>query len=103
MNFIPPDKEQKLEAAYRAGLSIRSAAQFADVAKGTARKYFRAYPPMDCPCGRRLPHRGWCSYRVAKSPKRQAILARIAPLKQTTLARWRRESKEIDAALEGSC
>jgi hypothetical protein len=31
----------------------------------------------DCACGRPNGHKGWCSERVKKSPKRQAYLNRV--------------------------
>lgn len=32
---------------------------------------------LECACGRHNGHKGWCSERVRKSPKRQAYLSRV--------------------------
>jgi hypothetical protein len=63
----------------RAGYSIREVSARCDVDKNTAASYARALKQcgerLRCRCGAIWGHRGWCTARVAVSPKRQALLA----------------------------
>lgn len=103
MRFISSDQQDVLRNAFQAGLSIRSAARFAGVAKGTAQRYFRMMPPLLCPCGRELPHKSWCTYRVALSPRRQEVLMRLCQggVKDETMARWLRLRDDVLSAVSG--
>lgn len=72
-NHLPPSKERCLMTALRSGMSIRAAARYAGVARATAHKYSHGVSAR-CPCGDDARHRGWCSYRVSRSPRRRAFL-----------------------------
>lgn len=55
---------------------VREISRRLSLPKNTVMTYFPA--DADCPCGRRLlDHRGWCSYRYAKSAARQAVVAKL--------------------------
>lgn len=103
MNVLDYTSQEKLLSAFGAGLSIRAAAAFADVNRKTADRYFKQQPPILCPCGRPLPHREWCSWRVAMSPSRQRFLSSFARggIKNTTLDRWGDLKTQVQAALAG--
>lgn len=99
MNLVSSDQYHKLTAGFRSGLSIRASAMFADVANNTALRYFNQQPPIVCPCGRALPHKGWCAHRVAMSPARQRFLSSVRNIKAETSAKWIRLKGEVISAL----
>ena len=70
------------------GAGVREAARLTGCSKNTASKLWRhlhnTSPPM-CACGRPSGHRGWCSPRIAKSPARQAALARMHASQRRTI------------------
>lgn len=90
MHYINSEKYDKLTSAFRASLSIRNAACYAGVSLNTAKRYFHMLPPMVCPCGRELPHRALCDYRIAISPARQAYLKSVTDgrINDLSLERW---------------
>lgn len=100
MNVIGPEEHQKLMAAFRTGLSIRSSAVYAGVHRKTAQSYFHQQPPMTCPCGAPLPHKFWCSFRVSLSPGRQSFLKRFAPVRPETLKGWGDMKVAIERSLK---
>jgi transposase-like protein len=68
------------------GNSIRESARMAGMSKDTVAKLFpRLLAELSrsgrgdiyCPCGRKSPHRGWCSYRFENSPARKAVMAKM--------------------------
>lgn len=86
--------KHKIEKAYYAGLSIRAAARFADVAKQTAHTVYRGLAPIQCPCGRQREHKGWCRYRVALSPARREFLFGFVPVRVSTIEHWNAMERE---------
>lgn len=105
MNVIPAEKREMLLTALRAGLSIRKSAVYAGVKRTTAARYFYMLPPMTCPCGRSLPHRGWCDHRSAISAghrRRAQIRSENSAEAQANLLLWRPLIIEIQAALRFS-
>jgi hypothetical protein len=69
-----------------AGYSIREVARAVGHAKRTI-EYFKAqlaycpgeYDEVKCGCGDKAGHRGWCVWRLTRSERRQAYLARFQP------------------------
>jgi hypothetical protein len=102
MNKISGEKEEKLQALFVAGFTIRQAAKRAGVAKHTAARYLHALPPLLCPCGQPALHRGWCTVRVARSPSRQQFLDNFASggIKPATKRRWQRECVDEERAID---
>lgn len=101
MNLIAPEKHDRLLTALGAGLSIRAAATYAAVNRGTSLRYAQMLPQRICRCGRAA-HNGWCQARVALSASRQQFLTRIVAggnIKPETLIRWAALKEEILAAL----
>jgi len=77
-NRLSPEKEDALADALGRGLTIRSAARAAGVAKATAFRYAEVLNrPAHCPCGGPVTHQGWCWWRIQQSPARQAYLRRV--------------------------
>ena len=68
------------------GYSIREAARRAGVHQKTVMRMVKdiniglaedGEPPLSCSCGKELvKHKGWCSDRYKRSPKRQAFMKR---------------------------
>lgn len=77
-NRLKAEKEAKLRELLAAGWSIRSAAAAAGVSKRTAELRAREIQAT-CPCGQPARHRGWCSWRFQRSPRRQEFLERWRP------------------------
>lgn len=75
-------------ANFDAGLGIRATSRETGLDKKTVSKYYHARPATKCPCGKPMTHRGWCSFRVARSPGRQKFLARRVTLKEDTKLKW---------------
>lgn len=71
-------KLRELRELFRAGQSARESMESSGLADMTVRKYFGwfelLYGPRMCACGQPMKHRGWCSVRYAKSPKRQEFM-----------------------------
>jgi len=76
---ISAEKEAEVIAAFARGLSASQVRKLCGVSQGTAIKYRPAAVP-DCPCGEPGGHRGWCAVRTEKSPRRQAVLAKLRGL-----------------------
>lgn len=81
-NFLSDEKQDALFEILIEGGSIRGAAREVGVSPTTVLAYRKAYFPPDyedqikpCPCGRAAGHRGWCSVRFERSPRRQATMA----------------------------
>src|SRR5271156_5619045 len=77
--YFTPKQIVKLFKAWRQGLVVKEAGSASGIKSTiTIRKYFAAFRQefgdSFCPCGKNALHRGWCSYRLQKSPKRQAFL-----------------------------
>lgn len=78
MRQIDEQTKAALLCAFTDGMGIRAAADFAGVARGTARRYFRELdPPPLCKCGKPATHQGWCSVRFAESPARQKLMRKL--------------------------
>jgi len=68
------------------GYSIREVARMTGLAKQTVQTikdqtayYLGEYDEVKCGCGGKAGHRGWCWWRLQRSPKRRAFLARWHP------------------------
>lgn len=72
-NQLTAEKAEALRVALLAGNSVRASARIAGVSKETAALYAEGRT-VKCPCGQDASHRGWCSYRVSQSPRRQRTL-----------------------------
>lgn len=63
------------------GGSAREAMRESGLAQRTAfllaKRVRKIYPHIVCGCGQPPGHRGWCSYRVKRSPKRTEFLKRF--------------------------
>ena len=68
----------KIIQAFEEGFSVRQAAKISNSAKGTCNRVLRilsVYYEVQCHCGKkRQEHRGWCSYRLRQSKRRQHFL-----------------------------
>ena len=75
LNHIPATKCLRLfELFLTPGMTVRLAARLAGCAKQTASSYRASLAALpECQCGQAAGHRGWCSFRFANSPKRQAL------------------------------
>ena len=77
----PPSKQllrkrAVLDLLMEPGATIRGVAVLAGVSSRTVELYrgeiAHRMPP--CPCGKKAGHLEWCSYRLARSPARQAFM-----------------------------
>ena len=75
-NFLSPDRVAELRRSLDSGFGVRATSVALGIAKNTVMRYAKLEPPRRCACGQPLSHRGWCSVRLARSPSRQAFLAR---------------------------
>ncbi len=85
-NHLSEYKSESVVELLCEGFSIRETARLARVAKGTVASILKGIneglgwdgePPLTCACGKELvKHRGWCSDRYKRSPKRQAFMKR---------------------------
>lgn len=82
-NFLKPEKVQMVVDRIQKGDSIRKTSRETGVSKTTvtniqrvmvAEKIERNEAVPLCACGQPAGHKGWCSYRLAASPKRQQFL-----------------------------
>lgn len=72
---------QRIIQCFLNGVPIREAVRKLGISRKTVRKYYRQFPSElqpRCRCGQVAGHQGWCSERVAGSPKRQDFLKRFA-------------------------
>ncbi len=79
-NFLSDEKMQAVLEAIWEGGSLRGIARELGISKDTVSSYRKLWLSHDfkidpCPCGQEAVHRGWCSVRFARSPRRQAVLA----------------------------
>lgn len=88
MKILEPEKLRLMEASFVAGSGIRATARNVGLSPDTVRKYYAMRPPTNCPCGKPMTHLGWCASRVARSPGRQASLAKITTIKEDTRRKW---------------
>lgn len=99
MNRISVEMLLEIERlAYDEGLSIREIADATGCNKMTVSRYF----PRDarCKCGKlSISHRGWCSFRYARSADRPAVIVK-AHAAQKAKRDAMRQMKE-DAARHG--
>lgn len=59
----------------RQGNNIRETSRLTGAAKNTVTSVYKEInEDLKCKCGKNLLHRGWCSFRVSKSKKRQIFL-----------------------------
>lgn len=83
MNQLDATRQAALRDAFLGGMGVREAARTVGCAKATARRYRKelaasgALDGVTCACGKKPGHRGWCSYRFARSPERQRVMARL--------------------------
>lgn len=77
------DQLHRFVTVLRTGVSLREACRQTGVASRTGQRVLAAREailgaPLRCACGIPLRvHRGWCTDRVASSPARQAVVARL--------------------------
>lgn len=73
-----PRKHERAKEYLLQGESIRSTAQILGISKGTVERALDEIGDIEikCGCGDDARHQGWCSVRLARSPKRQAFLMR---------------------------
>lgn len=91
-NFIDDCRFEKTLYLIGEGETVRSIAKKAGISRGTAAKMKREFLeeaaspefnlPVLCQCGKQSDHRGWCSWRYAKSPARQATMKRLHALQR---------------------
>lgn len=76
-NYLPVEVVAEIKAACEAGLSLRAIARMTGVATNTVRRYIptASARPQRCQCGAPAGHQGWCKWRYARSPARQAMHA----------------------------
>ena len=81
-----PEAKQKLlaEEWTKPGATARKVSKAAGVAKRTAVSY-RAETVPNCPCGQPAGHKGWCAYRVERSPERQKVIKKLTRKNMDTL------------------
>ena len=82
-NFLKPEKVKQVVDHVEKGESIRKTSRETGVAKNTVKSIQRIVvaekinlgePILLCKCGQPAGHKGWCSHRLAESPKRQKFL-----------------------------
>lgn len=66
-----------VHALIATGSSTRGICRRLGVDRATVRRLNRGLRRQACPCGKPGGHLGWCSFRAAKSPPRQAHLERL--------------------------
>jgi hypothetical protein len=80
-----PEKSDRVFDMFQQGATIREVCYIEGISRQTAQEYRAStlsvqeedgLPPILCPCGRPTGHKGWCSFRLQYSPKRQALLNR---------------------------
>jgi hypothetical protein len=74
MNVLSPKEVDMVLGHLRSGLSMREVAHITGHNKTTVAHYARIHGPFSCGCGKPQ-HNGWCAWRVARSPARQAVLS----------------------------
>jgi hypothetical protein len=74
-NFLPSHKVAAIHEGLNAGMSLRAIAKFARVSKITVSRYAPRNAERTCRCGASTAHRGWCWWRFAGSPLRQAFVS----------------------------
>jgi len=82
-NYLKPEKVKQVVEHIEKGNGIRKTSKETGVAKNTVTKIQRVVIAEKittdevipiCKCGQPVGHKGWCSYRLAESPKRQEFL-----------------------------
>jgi hypothetical protein len=97
-NFLPAEKLVLLSELAAKGLSTREIAKRAGISKNTVQRWIVMLRPDSCYCGKRASHKGWCWYRVAKSPARQAFLRTLSNVRPETERFW----AEMNPSREGA-
>lgn len=87
-NFLSSEKLVKLADLASQGLSTREIAKRVGIAKNTVQRWIVILRPEKCYCGKKAAHRGWCWYRTARSPSRQAFLKTLTKIRPETLRFW---------------
>lgn len=87
MNRLPEDKAHDVVVRLLSGCSSRVVARQSHVSLVTAIHYRQILRVNGaeialCDCGKSADHNGWCKARYARSPRRQAVMARVR------LRRW---------------
>lgn len=101
------NRERRIDQAaqlLRQGLSVRRLADALNISEATALTYrqvvIKETGILYCACGKEIGHKGWCRFRIAISPERQAYLKRCAEksqLRYNVIAARIRERKEDSA------
>ena len=82
MNVLPPVLSDMIQRLLAAGHGVRAVAAEVGVAKNTVTRYrqllLRHAAPR-CPCGAPIGHNGFCAWRFARSPRRQALIRAWTP------------------------
>lgn len=71
-------KEQEIRRLLGEGQTRREVARLVRASPMTVRAIADTVKLPPCPCGKRHGHKGWCPYRLARSPRRQAFLPQLA-------------------------
>lgn len=75
-NFLPQPRVDAILSGAQAGMSLRWIARTVGISKNTVKRYLPlAGEDRSCPCGGPAGHQGWCKWRYAQSPARQAFHA----------------------------
>lgn len=72
-NYIPDWKRELIRGLRYSGLSVRQIASIAGAARNTVDRYIGDIS-VNCECGDKVTHHGWCSYRYKQSARRQQFL-----------------------------
>lgn len=99
MNCISPERREQVVALLMTpGMTIRRAAEKAEVAPLTVMSIRRTLTLPNCTCGRPGGHKGWCKPRFDNSEERQAMMERIRATRR--LGKAGTESRIVDSKEE---
>ena len=72
------DIKSRCSEGFSEGKSVRQIMREMGISQGSVTRYRRLWLKENdlplCECGKRCDHKGWCSFKYAQSPKRQAAL-----------------------------
>lgn len=94
VNVVRPEVAAEIAALFVAGYSIREVCRRTGRARNTVQRY-RPESVTLCVCGKSSKHRGWCAWRYARSPRRQAVMRRM----HAPRSMWRREMDTLRRTL----
>jgi hypothetical protein len=87
-NNLKPEKKVAVKAELLAGNSLRGTVATTGVAKNTVSLIKKELSLTEteiplCECGQPATHKGWCQYRIERSPRRKAYLKNLNTAKET--------------------